>query len=105
MQGDQEACLAAEMDDYLSTPLTSEGLRQTLASWISEMEQTERDISDSRRMPAFIRCFLYIPFRREYHESSFRQGRRQLLPPPLALRDQPSVRLELAPFARGTIGT
>ena len=77
MQGDQEACLAAGMDDYFSTPLTSEVLRQTLARWISEMEQTERDTSDSRRTPTFIRCFLYIPFRREYHESSFRQGRRQ----------------------------
>jgi len=42
MQGDQEACLAAWMDDYFSTPLTSEGLRQTLVRWISEMEQTER---------------------------------------------------------------
>lgn len=39
MQGDREACLAAGMDDYISKPVTAEGIRKALARWIPEPSQ------------------------------------------------------------------
>jgi len=39
MQGDQEACLAAGMDGYISKPVTANALRQALVRWIPDMNQ------------------------------------------------------------------
>jgi CheY-like chemotaxis protein len=39
MQGDQQACLAAGMDDYISKPVTGNALRQALGRWISDTNQ------------------------------------------------------------------
>ena len=39
MQGDQEACLAAGMDGYISKPVTANALRQALVRWIPDMDQ------------------------------------------------------------------
>ncbi|MCV6636613.1 PAS domain S-box protein [Candidatus Albibeggiatoa sp. nov. NOAA] len=40
MQGDRERCLACGMDDYISKPVTSKDLYQTILHWLSE-KQTE----------------------------------------------------------------
>ncbi|MDP1525181.1 MAG: ATP-binding protein [Rhodocyclaceae bacterium] len=37
MQGDRERCLAIGMDDYLSKPINSEQLRNTLAHWTQQL--------------------------------------------------------------------
>lgn len=35
IKGDRERCLAAGMDDYISKPITSDVLRETLAKWVT----------------------------------------------------------------------
>jgi CheY-like chemotaxis protein len=36
LEGDREACLAADMDDYLAKPFTPEQLREKLELWLTE---------------------------------------------------------------------
>ncbi|WP_353571540.1 PAS domain S-box protein [Candidatus Albibeggiatoa sp. nov. BB20] len=36
MQGDRERCLACGMDDYISKPVTSKALRQTILHWLND---------------------------------------------------------------------
>lgn len=40
MKGDQERCLAAGMDDYLSKPVRLADLSRALARWLTDQEQT-----------------------------------------------------------------
>jgi two-component system sensor histidine kinase/response regulator len=48
MQGDQEACLASGMDDYLSKPFDPDQLRAVLARWLPE-NTVAGDASDTSR--------------------------------------------------------
>jgi PAS domain S-box-containing protein len=43
MKGDEEVCLAAGMDAYLTKPLKADTLRQTLAHWLPEEKYRIRD--------------------------------------------------------------
>ncbi len=51
MVGDREKCLAAGCDDYLSKPMTPQGLRDTLARYISapDCEAAARDANPPAR--------------------------------------------------------
>ncbi len=40
MVGDKEKCLAAGMDDYISKPLSFEGLSKLMEKWIGQIGGT-----------------------------------------------------------------
>jgi len=53
MKGDQDKCLAAGMDDYISKPFSEEELQTILARWIPERENSSfcvRDVGHHSRM-------------------------------------------------------
>jgi two-component system, sensor histidine kinase and response regulator len=51
MQGDQEVCLAAGMDDYISKPVTANALRQALSRWIPDTDQEKQSTLEERQPP------------------------------------------------------
>ncbi|MCA1677626.1 MAG: response regulator, partial [Actinobacteria bacterium] len=47
MNGERERCLAAGMDDYMTKPLRSQTLKETLARWVSGAAAAAVDVSGS----------------------------------------------------------